>query len=254
MAVRLFHPIPSLVTALVAVGIGLLFKMSAANPRLWLMGLAMLLAQFSISAANDWADRVQDLAAARPRPVPLGMIQPGAALAIAITSGVGAIGLALLLGRLAAAVVVLGIGIGWLYDLAAKSTPLSVVPFVVAFPLMAAWVGLVAGYFPRSVVVLFFGGVPVAVAIHLADAIPDARSDAAGGARTLAVAVGPDRAPFLAAAALSLGGLVFGLGDGRVGWLLVGTALAGSLLYLRLRNKWILIGGAVLTALTWLAW
>jgi len=30
--------------------------------------------------------------------------------------------------------------------------------------------------------------------------------------------------------------------------------LAGSLIYLRWRNKWILIGGTVLDVLTWLAW
>lgn len=251
VAVRLFHPIPSLVTAAAAVGFGLLFKMPLGAPRLWLLGLVMLLAQFSISAANDWADRAQDAAAARARPVPLGMIQPGTALTIAIASAGAAIAGALLLGALAAALVVLGIAVGWTYDLAAKGTPFSPLPFAVAFPLLPFWVGVVAGDFPRQIPVLFIAGIPVALAIHLADAIPDAESDAAAGARTLAVAVGADRARFLAAGALVLGGLVFATSAKGPGWILLGVALAGAILYLRLANKWILIGSAAATALAW---
>lgn len=251
VAIRLFHLIPSLVTTLVAVGFGLLFKLSPATTRLWILGLAMLMAQFSISAANEWADRLRDRAAGRQGPVSVGMIRPGTALAIAIACGLIAIALALALGPLAAAVAALGIAIGWIYDLVAKPTPFSVLPFALAFPLLPVWVGVVAGSFPRSVPLVFVGGVPLAAAIHLADAIPDAESDAAAGTRTLAVAVGVQRARLLAASGLVIGGLVFGLSDGRLWWLLAGLTLAGGLLYLRLLNKWILISSAAATALGW---
>ncbi len=251
VAIRLFHPIPSLVTTLVALGFGLLFRMSSTSPRLWILGLAMLMAQFSISAANEWADRLRDRAAARLRPVSVGMIGPTAALAIAVACGLIAVALALALSPPAATLAALGIGIGWAYDLAAKPTPFSVLPFALAFPLLPVWAGVVAGYFPRSVPIVFLAGVPVAAAIHLADAIPDAESDAAAGSRTLAVAVGVDRARVVAASALVLGGLVFAVSDGRLWWLLVGLALAGGLLYLLLLNKWILIGSAAAIALAW---
>src|SRR5207245_3757319 len=251
IAVRLFHPIPSLVTTLVAVGFGLLFRMSPTTPRLWILGLAMLMAQFSISAANEWADRQRDGAAGRGRPVSLGMIGPTAALAIAAACGLIAVALALSLSPLAAALAALGIGIGWVYDLAAKPTPFSALPFALAFPLVPVWAGVVAGYFPRSVPFVFLAGAPVAAAIHLADAIPDAESDAAAGSRTMAVAVGVDRARVVAASALVLGGLLFAVSDARLWWLLVGLALAGGLFYLLLVNKWILIGGAAAIALAW---
>ena len=251
VAIRLFHPIPSLVTTLVAVGFGLLFRMSPTSPRLWILGLAMLMAQFSISAANEWADRQRDRAAGRGRPVSLGMIGPTATLAIAAACGLIAVALALSLSPPAAALAALGIGIGWVYDLAAKPTPFSGLPFALAFPLVPVWAGVVAGYFPRSVPIVFLAGAPVAAAIHLADAIPDVESDAVAGSRTLAVAVGVDRARVVAASALVLGGLLFAASDARLWWLLVGLALAGGLLYLLLVNKWILIGGAAAIALAW---
>ncbi len=251
VAIRLFHPIPSLVTTLVAMGFGLLFRMSPMTPRLWILGLAMLMAQFSISAANEWADRQRDHVAGRLRPVSLGMIGPRAALAIAVACGLIAVALALALSLPAAALAALGIGIGWVYDLAAKPTPFSVLPFALAFPLVPVWAGVVAGYFPRSVLIVFLAGAPLAAAIHLADAIPDAESDAAAGTRTLAVAVGIDRARVIAASALALGGLLFAVSGARLWWLLVGLALAGGLLYLLLLNKWILIGSAAAIALAW---
>jgi 4-hydroxybenzoate polyprenyltransferase len=251
VAIRLLHPIPSLVTTLVAVGFGLLFKLSLATPRLWILGLAMLMAQFSISAANEWADRLPDRAAGRGRPVSLGLIEPAAALAIAAACGLIAVALALALSPLVAALAALGIAIGWVYDLAAKPTPFSVLPFAVAFPLLPVWVGVVAGYFPRPVPVVFLAGVPLAAAIHLADAIPDAESDAAAGSRTLAVAVGAGRARVVAASGLVLGGLVVAVSAGRLGLLLGGLALAGGLVYLLLANKWIVIGSAAAIALAW---
>jgi len=207
--------------------------------------------EMCIRDSNEWADRQRDRAAGRWRPVSLGMIGPTAALAIAVACGLIAIALALALSPLAAALAALGIGIGWVYDLAAKPTPFSVLPFALAFPLVPVWAGVVAGYFPRSVPGVFLAGAPLAVAIHLADAIPDAESDAAAGSRTLAAAIGVNRARVVAASALVLGGLLFAVSDARLWWLLVGLAVAGGIFYLLLLNKWILIGSAAAIALAW---
>lgn len=251
VTVRLFHPIPSLVTALATLGFGLLFGMSWLSLRFWIMGLVMLLAQFSISAANDWVDWMHDAAAARIRPVPLGTIEPPVALTIAVVCGLTAIGFALLLGPLAGALTIAGIGIGWTYDVIARATPFSALPFALAFPLLPVWVGVVTGHFPRPILAVFVAGVPAAVAIHLADAIPDLESDAASGVQTLAVWLGARRARFVAAAALLLAGLLFAATDPRLLSILVGLPLVASGLYLRFLNKWILIGGAASTAFLW---
>jgi len=254
IAVRLFHPIPSLVTALTAMGIAVICRMSPASGRFWLLGLAMLLAQFSISALNDWADQSRDRDAQRARPIPLGIISPRVAVVTAVACACAAILVALWLGILPALLLIAAVAAGWAYDLIAKATPLSVVPFAIAFPVLPAWVGVVAGQFPRAWWALILGGVPIAAAIHLADAIPDIGSDAAVAVRTLATTLGPTLAGRTAALGLLLGGAVLALDSGPVRLPVLMITLAGSLVYLLWRNKWILIGGAISAALTWLAW
>ncbi len=235
-------------------GIAVLFRMSPASGRFWLLGLAMLMAQFSISALNDWADRERDRQAGRARPLPLGIISPRVALGTAVGCAAVAVLVALGLGILPALLLMVGVAAGWAYDLIAKATPLSAVPFALAFPLLPAWVGVVAGEFPRAWWALILGGVPIAAAIHLADAIPDIGSDAAAGLRTLATTFGPTLAGRVAVLVLLLGGAVLALDSGPLRLPVVLITLAGSLVYLRWSNKWILIGGAVLAVLTWLAW
>jgi 4-hydroxybenzoate polyprenyltransferase len=235
-------------------GIAVLFRMSPASGRLWLLGLAMLMAQFSISALNDWADHERDREAERARPLPLGIISPRAALGTAVGSAAVAVLVALGLGILPALLLMVGVAAGWAYDLIAKATPLSAVPFALAFPLLPAWVGVVAGEFPRAWWALILGGVPIAAAIHLADAIPDIQKDAAAGLRTLAATLGPTVAGRVAVLGLLLGGAALALDSGPLRPPVGLIALAGGLFYQLLRNKWILIGGAVLAVLTWLAW
>jgi 4-hydroxybenzoate polyprenyltransferase len=235
-------------------GIAVLLHVPPASVRFWVLGMAMLLAQFSISALNDWADRGRDRVAHPSRPLPLGIISPQMAVVIAIATGGAAVLVALWLGLPPALVLAACIAAGWAYDLMAKTTPLSVLPFAIAFPLLPAWVGVVAGEFPRAWWALILGGVPIAAAIHLADAIPDIGSDAAAGVRTLATSLGPARAGWMAALLLFLGGSGLALDSGPVRLPAVLIPAAGSLAYLLWRNKWILIGGAVLAALIWLAW
>jgi len=69
----------------------------------------------------------------------------GAALGLAVLFAVGTLPGALAFGASAAFVFFLGLAAGWAYDLGLKRTPLSFLPFAVAFPLLPIWVGLVAG-------------------------------------------------------------------------------------------------------------
>ena len=112
------------------------------------------------------------------------------------------------MGPVALLLVGIGTACGWAYDLRLKATPLSVVPFAIAFPLMPFWIGALAARPLSSLVLLFLGGSPLAAAIHLADAIPDRDADRAAGLRTLAVALGTPRAELAAAGLLLLGSLV----------------------------------------------
>jgi len=178
---ELLHPIPSLLTTLAAAGFAWVFGIGLGDSRLWWIGGIMLLVQFSISALNDWADADLDRRAARRRPIPLGLVSPGAALNVSVVCAVGAFLLSAVSGLGPVPLLLVGVGIacGWGYDLWLKSKPLSFLPFVIAFPLMPFWIGLIAGRPASALQVLFLGGSPLAAVIHLADSIPDRDRDRA---------------------------------------------------------------------------
>ena len=207
---ELLHPIPSLLTTLAALGFAWIFGIGTRDRRFWWIAAIMLLVQFSISALNEWADADLDRQAGRRRPIPLGLVPRGAALGVAVVCAVGAFLLCVLadLGPFALLLAGIGTACGWAYDLWLKATPLSFVPFAIAFPLMPFWIGVLAGRPLGSLLVLFLGGSVLATAIHLADAVPDREADRAAGLRTLAVALGTPRAELASAGLLLLGSLV----------------------------------------------
>jgi 4-hydroxybenzoate polyprenyltransferase len=263
---ELLHPIPSLLTTLAAVGFALIFGIGPRDIRLWWIAAIMLLVQFSISALNEWADADLDQQAGRRRPIPLGLVSKSTALTVAVLCAVAAFLLSTLanFGTVALLLVGVGLACGWAYDLRFKGTPLSFLPFAIAFPLMPFWIGLVAGRPAGSLGVLFLGGSPLAIAIHLADAIPDRDRDRSAGLRTLAVTLGRPGAEIVAAGLLLVGTLVsivlvLRRGSTSVVSISVVT-IAASLLVVSLRStvsgrrwsaplgKWILIAAAVLSS------
>jgi 1,4-dihydroxy-2-naphthoate octaprenyltransferase len=102
----------------------------------------------------------------------------------------------------------------------------------------------------------------LAIAIHLADSIPDLGSDAASGVRSLAVALGPTRSVLLMQATLLLGSLVavasFVLKP-PVAILLGLTAVSGAVLARRAAGgypaaaRWVVSVTALAIAVAWLA-
>jgi 4-hydroxybenzoate polyprenyltransferase len=204
---QLVHPWPSLATAAAAVAFALLFRVPVGDARFGVIFVTVLMTQLSISALNDWADRARDATAHRFRPVAMGRIAAPLALGLAIVFALGALPGTLAYG-MAGILVVLGLAVGWAYDLWLKPTPFSFLPFAIAFPLLPTWVGLVAGRPLPSLVWLFIAGVPLATAIHLADSLPDLELDAAAGLRTLAVQLGFRRTVRVAVACLVLGSLL----------------------------------------------
>jgi 4-hydroxybenzoate polyprenyltransferase len=264
MVIELFHPIPSGLTTVAALGFAWIFGIGPRDPRFWSIGAIMLLVQFSISALNEWADADLDRRAGRQRPIPLGLVSRGAALAVAVVGAVGAFALCVLsnLGPLALLLVGVGTACGWAYDLWLKATPLSFVPFAIAFPLMPSWIGVLAGRPLMSLVVLFVGGSPLASAIHLADSIPDRDRDREAGLKTLALALGKPAAEMAAAGLLLLGTLVsivllIRRGQPSIGALsLVALVGSGVVIGLSLRGtpsssllgKWAVIAAAAVAA------
>jgi len=190
---EMVHPWPSLATTAAAGGFGLLLGLGWSDPRLGAIMATVLMTQLSISTLNDWADRARDAAAGRKKPLVLGHLPSGVALGLAILFALFTLPGMLAFGAVPGIVVLIGLASGWFYDLWAKPTPFSFLPFAIAFPLLPTWVGLIAGRPPGSFAWLVIAGAFLAVAIHLADGLPDIETDAAAEIRPLAVALGRDQ-------------------------------------------------------------
>jgi 4-hydroxybenzoate polyprenyltransferase len=196
-AIRLVHPFPSLldgaVVALIAVVAGAAYGTAA------ILGASMTLLQFAIGAANDVVDARTDADGQKPgKPIPEGVVTPSAARAVAVACAVAGVLLASIggAGLVGLALVVLGIGLA--YDLWAKGTTLSWLPFAVGIPLLPVygWFGA-AGSLPGLFVVLVPAAANAGSALAIANATVDAERDAEAGQRSIALALGPDRAAWL---------------------------------------------------------
>jgi 4-hydroxybenzoate polyprenyltransferase len=157
------------------------------------LGVSMTALQASIGALNDLHDAPADAGRKPGKPIPAGLVPVPLAGFVAV--GAAALGLALAatvgaeVTVLAAVVLVIGYG----YDLVAKGTPLSWVPFAVGIPILPVygWLGAV-GSLPG-----FFGAlVPMAViagaALAIANARADAERDIEAGTASIATRLGPE--------------------------------------------------------------
>jgi 4-hydroxybenzoate polyprenyltransferase len=196
--------------------------------------LAGLLAtnQYAAGALNDAVDVEADTAGGRDKPIPSGAISRRAVTLLALGSGAASLGFALALGPATLALAVVGLACAWSYDLRLKGTAASVLPFAIALPLVPLFGYAAAGRFPAVLWWAWPIGALAAIAVHLADSLPDVESDRAAGVRGLAPRLGVARAAALAAAAYALAAVIAlasGLAAGERSATLAGTALAAAL-------------------------
>src|SRR5579884_341554 len=180
--------------------------------RLALTALGMVCMQFAISALNDYQDRHADaLSAHKRKPLVLGVIAPGMALALALVLAVAMVALYAPFGAIPTLTALVGLSIGFAYDLGLKTTPLSGVMLGLAFPVIP----LLAWEIFASVTPTLFWTFPIALAlgvgIHLADAMPDVEADASAGRGGLAMLLGVSVAPICWGSFVLAGLLIAGL-------------------------------------------
>jgi 4-hydroxybenzoate polyprenyltransferase len=216
---------------------------AGADPaRIALLAVSMLLLQFGIGAANDWADAAADATARPSKPIPAGLIRRPAAARIAWGAAAAGLALAALAGLPTLAVAGAGLATGLVYDLRLKRTRWSWLPYAVGIPLLPvfAWVGA-TGSLPVSFAVLVPIAMAAGAALAVANAVADVEGDLAAGIETVATSLGLDRARRIGGA---LAGLVIlaaltsaALLGGDAAWLAV--AAGGSIFALvGLRLGW----------------
>ena len=209
-AIRLVHPFPSALDAVATAVLAVIAGGSGAVVAT--LAAAMFALQLSIGAANDVVDAPRDAASRPTKPIPAGLVPPGAAVAFAIASAVLGLALSATRGPATLALAGAGLGAGLAYDLRLKATPWSWLPFAAGIPLIPlyAWVGSV-GTVPPAVLVLVLLAVPAGAGLAVANALPDEPGDRAGGTRTVATVLGP-RAAWWAATLLLVGTYVVAVG------------------------------------------
>jgi 4-hydroxybenzoate polyprenyltransferase len=160
--------------------------------------------QISIAMLNDYCDRRMDALGKSRKPIPRGLILPREALVAGLLMIALMLILLLPLPPLALIFSLAYLALGQGYNLGLKSTPLSGIVFALAMPLIPLYAFAGVG---RSVPFLFWlapVGFLLGVALNLANSLPDVEEDAAGGARTLAVALGVRRSFLLCQLSLLL--------------------------------------------------
>lgn len=169
------------------------------------LGVSMTALQTSIGALNDLLDASADAGHKPGKPIPRGLVSSW--FATGVVAAGGAVGLALAAGSgwplVALAGAVLAIGYG--YDLVAKGSAWSWLPFALGIPILPlyGWFGA-AGSVPEWFAALLPMAVLVGTAVAIANARADLERDAAAGVGSIAVRLGLGRSWWVGAACLVL--------------------------------------------------
>ena len=210
------HPVPGLavtaITVVLAVGVGL-------EPwRVALVGAVMLLGQVSVGLSNDWVDAARDRAVGRTdKPVAAGVISTVLARNVAFATALLGIILTIPLGAAATAAHAAFIVSAWGYNLGLKSTPASVLPYIVSFgslpvvvtlslpePVLPSWWAVAAGSL-------------LGIAAHIANVLPDLDDDRATDVRGLPHRMGQRVSALVIAGSLAAASCSIVLGIGGAG-------------------------------------
>lgn len=191
--IRLIHPFPSILDGVATAAIALL---AGGDVLIALrLGASMVALQASIGTLNDLVDADSDAGRKPGKPIPAGLVSPTEArLVMAIGAAVGLV-LASVTGPGLAGLAVAVLVIGYGYDLLAKGTAWSWLPFAIGIPLLPVfgWYG-VAGSLPPAFLVLIPAAVAAGAALAIANARADMERDGDAGVDSVAIRLGMRRA------------------------------------------------------------
>jgi 4-hydroxybenzoate polyprenyltransferase len=194
-AIRLIHVFPSM--TVVAASVLLMFVARHGLPPLGLVLRGIMVvggSQVAVGALNDFIDRFDDARTQPEKPLPSGQVRPSVAFAMVWAGVIVCCVFALTFGLASLGVAALGLCSGLAYDLWLKRTLFSPVAYMVSFLSLLTWIWLIVGALTLTVVLVYPLGACLLLAANLANALPDAETDAALGQRGLVVVLGPRRA------------------------------------------------------------
>jgi 4-hydroxybenzoate polyprenyltransferase len=181
---RACHPEPTAaVTAMVTV---LAVTAGRDAPGVLLVAAAVLAGQLSIGWLNDALDAGRDRAVGRAdKPVATGAVSVRTVAVASAAAAAACVPLSFASGAPAGAVHLVAVAAGWSYDLGVKATRWSVVPYLVGFGLLPAFVVLGLPGAPLPPWWFPAAGALLGAGAHFANVLPDLADDAATGVRGL---------------------------------------------------------------------
>jgi 4-hydroxybenzoate polyprenyltransferase len=215
---RSCHPEPTAAVTSLVTALAVTSGRSAGG--VLLVALAVLTGQLSIGWLNDALDADRDKAVGRTdKPVVAGAVSARTVHGAALVAGLACIPLSLASGLFAGGVHLVAVAAGWAYDLGLKSTRWSVLPYVVCFGLLPAFVVLGLPGSPLPPWWLSAGGALLGAGAHFANVLPDLDDDAATGVRGLPHRLGAAGSRVAAAGLMLAATVVLALGAPVPHWL-----------------------------------
>ncbi|WP_426322562.1 UbiA family prenyltransferase [Microbacterium sp. E-13] len=200
------HPGPTLVVTALAFALGVA---TGLEPwRLALLTVAVFAGQLSVGISNDALDAARDREVGRTdKPIARGDVAVGTAWVAALGLLALALALSVPLGWRMLAAHALALGSAWAYNAGLKSTPWSIVPFLVSFGIFPSLATLSSPDPAFATGWAWVAGAALGAAVHLTNVLPDLDDDARTGVRGLPHRLGPRMSAILAALAV-VGGAV----------------------------------------------
>jgi 4-hydroxybenzoate polyprenyltransferase len=205
------------------------------------VALTVAASQLAVGWHNDWLDAERDAASGRPdKPIATGAVSRRLIGACAITAAVATVPLAFLSGPTAAVAAIIGMLSSLSYNWPLKFTTLSVLPYVVSFAALPAFVVLGLPGSPRPPWWLIAAGACLGGGAHFANVLSDLDDDARTGVRGLPHRLGLLRSTVAAAILLGVVSalLVFGPDGSPTPVALAGFGVALAVLFAGALGQW----------------
>ncbi len=207
--VRLMHPFPVAMNAVAAVAFAMIAVHGWPGVRvLCIIAAAIIGSQATVGVVNDLRDRDLDAVAKQEKPLVSGRATVRGAACVGVVALIMALVAGAALGRLSLLFVLAMTAAGLVYDLWLKRTAVSFLPYIFGLPILPIWAWICVRDAPPRLWLTYPLGVLVGFGLHLANALPDAERDAAGGIRGIVQVVGTRAALLLCVGSFALSILI----------------------------------------------
>jgi 4-hydroxybenzoate polyprenyltransferase len=193
---------------------------------------AVFAGQVSVGLSNDAIDGARDAAVGRTdKPIAGGAVTAGQALAVAVGAVVIALALSVPLGPGLVAAHSVALASAWAYNAGLKSTPISIVPFLLSFGLFPSFATLSTSAPAFAAMWASVAGAALGAAVHLTNVVRDLDDDRRTGVSGLPHRLGARASVLLAAAGIVVGAVavLLGAGSSLIGILFFGAVVAVAL-------------------------